>query len=472
MPQPESPMMTLDVPPPGKRASHLQSTRAITMTRRRAASIFRYALIALVLPFTTLGGCGPQQLIATPNLYASGAVPAFSELPPALQTDYVDVLFATDRGIEKTEDEALAYGAERSPSLAFGICRVKLGQGMSWDAIVADSRAARRQAGIPITVESITELGRLPASPYPREMGTDGPSIPLALREEIDRQVGAFQSELAALLRQSPRKEALIFVHGFNNSFEDAVIRAAELSHILGREFVPIMYSWPAGSGGGFLRGYQHDIESAEFTIYHFKEFLRAVADTPGLERIHILAHSRGNVMLTSAIREIFLEEGGVPRVADFRRRYKLHNVILAAADLDMEVAQQRVVAEGVGLGVERITIYICASDKALDLSSWLFQSVARLGQIQQKQFEAMSSKVQNRKALTIIDARVRDGLLTHSYFLDSPAVSSDLVLLIRFDREPGAEHGRPLTNATANFWSISPDYPKFGDTDAAQLDQ
>jgi esterase/lipase superfamily enzyme len=451
--------MITDHSPDREMVANVRARRRFITGTLRA---LRYGAIVLGLASLVPIGCGPQQLIAPPNLYTSGTAQAFAELPPALQTEYVDVLYATDRGAEESEDKAIAYGVERSPSLGFGVCRVKLGNEATWEEIVAETRSRRRQANIPIVVESITELERLPESPYPREMSSEGLRIPIEIQTEIDRQTAVFQSELGKLLRESPRKEALIFVHEFNNSFEDAAIRAAELSHIMGREFVPIMYSWPAGSGGGFLRGYQHDSESAEFTIYHFKSFLRAVADTPGLERMHLLAHSRGNVMLTGAVRELFLEEGGVPRVADFRKRYKIHNVILAAADLDMEVAQQRVVAEGVGLGVDRITIYICASDKALDLSSWLFQSVARLGQIQQKQFEAMSSKVQNKKGLTVIDARVSDGLLSHSYFLDSPAVSSDLVLLIRFDREPGAEHGRPLTNAIANFWTISPDFPTF----------
>ena len=45
------------------------------------------------------------------------------------------------------------------------------------------------------------------------------------------------------------------------DSFEDAIFRIAELWHFLGREGVPIAYTWPAGHPG-LLRGYNYDRES------------------------------------------------------------------------------------------------------------------------------------------------------------------------------------------------------------------
>ena len=50
-----------------------------------------------------------------------------------------------------------------------------------------------------------------------------------------------------------------------------------------------------------------------------------------------------------------------------------------------------------------------------------------------------------------------------HSYFSTNPAVSSDLILLLRYGRAPGAENGRPLLHLGANFWRIKEDYPIFG---------
>ena len=51
-----------------------------------------------------------------------------------------------------------------------------------------------------------------------------------------------------------------------------------------------------------------------------------------------------------------------------------------------------------------------------------------------------------------------------HSYFRDVPTVSSDLVLLLRDDLDPGAP-GRPLEYAGLRFWRIPPGYPLVGPT-------
>jgi hypothetical protein len=46
-----------------------------------------------------------------------------------------------------------------------------------------------------------------------------------------------------------------------------------------------------------------------------------------------------------------------------------------------------------------------------------------------------------------------------HSYFRTSPTVSSDLVLMLRDDLDPGTP-GRPLEHIDVNYWRIPPGYP------------
>ena len=46
-----------------------------------------------------------------------------------------------------------------------------------------------------------------------------------------------------------------------------------------------------------------------------------------------------------------------------------------------------------------------------------------------------------------------------HSYFRDAPTVSSDLVLLLRDDLDPGAP-GRPLEPIGLRFWRVPAGYP------------
>ena len=73
-------------------------------------------------------------------------------------------------------------------------------------------------------------------------------------------------------LAQTPHKDVYVYIHGFANTFDDAVFRAAELWHFMGRQGVCIAYTWPSGYGGPF--GYFHDRESGEYTVLHLKQFL------------------------------------------------------------------------------------------------------------------------------------------------------------------------------------------------------
>src|SRR5207248_6468071 len=117
------------------------------------------------------------------------------------------------------------------------------------------------------------------------------------------------QKNLHDLLRQrlaqSPQKDVFVFVHGVNNAFDDAVFRAAEVWHFMGRVGVPVAYSWPAGYGG--IRGYAHDRESGEFSVTHLRHFIKMIADCPEVERVHLVAHSRGCDVTISALRELHI---------------------------------------------------------------------------------------------------------------------------------------------------------------------
>lgn len=50
-------------------------------------------------------------------------------------------------------------------------------------------------------------------------------------------------------------------------------------------------------------------------------------------------------------------------------------------------------------------------------------------------------------------------GSLGHSYFRTNPAVASDLVLTVRYDRDPGASNARPLAHRGGVFWQVDDSY-------------
>ena len=50
-----------------------------------------------------------------------------------------------------------------------------------------------------------------------------------------------------------------------------------------------------------------------------------------------------------------------------------------------------------------------------------------------------------------------------HTYWIDNPAVLSDVILILRDDLPPGEEHGRPLIRAETGLWEIYDGYPFAG---------
>jgi esterase/lipase superfamily enzyme len=313
---------------------------------------------------------------------------------------------------------------------------------------------------VPLTTREIHELGRFPAVPDLAAFQGDGyvesPDV-VAKRSASERQLTAL---LSSFLNRTSRREAYVYIHGFNNTFEDAAFVMAGLWHFMGRTGAPIIYTWPAGSPEGALGGYTHDSESGQFTGYHLRHFLQTIASCPDLEKIHLIAHSRGTDVLMTALRELNLKYRGAGKQT--RSELKLGNLVLAAADLDFEVTSQRITAELLPLIPERMTVYVSATDRAIGLADLLFGSKRRIGQLRwtdltPEQRNALDAVSQ----MQVIDARVNTGFLGHSYFHASSAVSSDLILLLRDNCGPGAENGRPLIRRSGGFWELRDGYPR-----------
>lgn len=64
----------------------------------------------------------------------------------------------------------------------------------------------------------------------------------------------------------------------------------------------------------------------------------------------------------------------------------------------------------------------------------------------------------------------MRQGAYGHSYFIDSPSVHSDVILILRDERRPGADHGPPLIKRDYGFWELRDGYP-YLENDGGQVD-
>jgi len=412
--------------------------------------------LLLAVWLVLLGGCASRPLMPTPNVYAFGVEPPFTGLSPQLESTEIELLYVTDRSPSDKAGDDSGYGWGRSRSAAFGSAIVRIDGELSWEELRRQSTTADRGEQISLRMERVTEAGRFPETPFAL-MSSDGvvPEDPGTLRENRESEQ-RFRAALNQRLALTPKKEVVIYVHGYNNSFEDGALTLAELWHFMGREGVPLLYTWPAGRG--VFRGYAYDRESGQFTLFHLKQLLRSLAGFPEVERVHIIAHSRGTDVATTALRELFIESRTAGE--DPRARYRIANLVLAAPDLDGEVFAQRVVAERVGTAVDQVTVYTSRGDKAIALAEKAFGSVIRLGRASTDNVPPEVVKLLAQTTnVTFVDSLGASDAFGHGYFHSNPAVSSDLILVVRYGKKPGAEHGRPLDPVGAGIWIVPDDY-------------
>ena len=403
-----------------------------------------------------LTGCGGH-LMPTPNIYAGAGYELYRDLDPALRTGDVDILYVTDRAQIEPKDGRLRYGHGRSRSMVFGSCVVEIGRDVSWATLLRESTSAKRSENLTLRVESITELERFPQTPLPLiEQNGQLVQNPQVVAQ-VDDAAMRFREEIRRRLAHTPDKQVLVYVHGFHNSFDYAASVMAEFWHFGGRTGVPILYSWPAGAPG-LLRGYTHDGESGTFTIPHLKHLLRLVASIPEVDRLHLVAHSRGTDVLTSALRELLIEELAAHR--DPRQTLRIDNLVLASPDIDLDVFFQRFFGEQFFRVARHLTVYVSPKDKAIGLSQWL-NSDRRVGELQPGDFtEDEAMLLEHIDTYDIVDVTVPTGALGHSYYHSNPAVSSDLILLLRYGARAGSEQ-RPLKRSIARYWLLDDEsYP------------
>ncbi|MGB5457102.1 MAG: alpha/beta hydrolase [Gammaproteobacteria bacterium] len=422
-----------------------------------------------------LTGCttGPRVMMPTPNVYVGTERDVYADLTQPLKTSEVPLFYITDRVPEQDDEGNLRYGTGRSGSLAFGSTVVDLGVDITWDELVAASRTQSRLKPVHLKLREVTELIRGPNTPLPYALKDGKVVYEPKLLAQRQAAAEAFHSALVKQLALTPRKEVFIYVHGYNNTFDDAAFAMAELWHFLGRIGVPIIYTWPAGHPGLF--GYTYDRESSEFTVYHLREVLGFMASFPEVDKIHLIAHSRGTDVAIAAVRELTLLARGAG--IDPREKYKIHNLVLAAPDLDVQVATQRIAGDMLELSVNRFTVYTSPADQAIGVAQMLFQSPrGRIGTLAlglEDVDEAIKDRMEydrrkhSRSNLVIVKfagaADAQHSKLDrygHSYFRDAPTVSSDLVLLLRDDLDPGTP-GRPLEPIRHQLWRIPPDFPR-----------
>ena len=177
---------------------------------------------------------------------------------------------------------------------------------------------------------------------------------------------GRFPAALQAARRGPARGHVLVFVHGYNTRFDEAVFRLAQIVQDSGAAVTPILFSWPSW---GSLSAYPYDRESAAFSRDALEELLASLAKDPSVSQVSVLAHSMGGWLTMEALRQIGIRQGGVPA--------RISNVMLAAPDIDVDVALMQ--GRALGQRRPRMMLLVSADDGALNVSRRLWGSRDRL---------------------------------------------------------------------------------------------
>ncbi|CAM5761554.1 alpha/beta hydrolase [Bosea minatitlanensis] len=294
-------------------------------------------------------------------------------------TSKVSMLVVTTRAPD--QDPGVLFSGERG-EMSFA------------EIVVSMPPDARRKAG------EVQWPSRLPGNPE-----TD---FVTAKVEKLDRRqaVALFHNAV----QKVPKRRVLVFIHGFNNRFEDAVYRFAQIVHDSRAEAVPVLFTWPSR---GSIFAYGYDRESGNYSRDALENLLQTLARDPAVGEVSILAHSMGNWVTLEALRQMAIRNGQIPA--------KIANAMLAAPDVDIDVFRKQVM-EMTGRR-PRFTIFVSQDDRALAVSRRVWGSTARLGAIDpdaEPYRTALASSGITVLNLTKLQTGDR---LNHGKFAESPEV-------------------------------------------------
>jgi esterase/lipase superfamily enzyme len=195
--------------------------------------------------------------------------------------------------------------------------------------------------------------------------------------------------------------DVLIYVHGFNQTFETSVLDAARLSDGIRFRGDTLAFSWPSKAK---LLDYGYDRDSAMFSRDSLEKVLDGLLASPTVGRLNIVAHSIGTMLTMEALRQLYAHQGDM--IAE-----RLGAVVFASPDIDMDVFASSV--ERIGPIARKITVLTATNDRALAVSRWMAGGMTRVGAAQKAQLEQLG--------LHVIDASQEGwGVVNHDLFLSN----------------------------------------------------
>ena len=209
-----------------------------------------------------------------------------------------------------------------------------------------------------------------------------------------------------SLLQESTEKEGLLFIHGYNCSFDDAIYRAAQLKFDLKFPGLTFCFSWASKAQ---IESYTVDEATIDWSATHLEEFIDLITEELKLSKLHIIAHSMGNRALVDVIKQW---DG---------RQDKVHTVVFAAPDVDSDKMKN---TSSYFNAFENVTLYSSINDIPVNISTAVHK-YQRAGN--------STPPLVMEHADTIDVSKIKKPLfsLGHSYFIEAYEVFNDLYYLI-----------------------------------------
>jgi esterase/lipase superfamily enzyme len=211
--------------------------------------------------------------------------------------------------------------------------------------------------------------------------------------------------------------DVLIYIHGYNTTFETAALDAARLSDGIKFAGETMVFSWPSRAS---LLDYGFDRESAMWSRDALQQVLDGLIANPVVGHIHIVAHSIGTMLTMEALRQLYaqLGEEAVNRIGA---------VVFASPDIDMDGFSSSV--QRIGPLAPKITVVAATNDRALAVSRWIAGGMTRVGAAEKAQLE--------RIGIRVIDASQQGwGIVNHDLFLSNAQIRK--VIRGAVDGHPG----------------------------------
>ncbi len=336
-----------------------------------------------------------------------------------------DFFVATNRGIFDSEQDSMAANRVMG-QVHYGRCQVTLPRNDVGLRMIEEENDKKIHGEL-VSHRSNANLSRQTQVPQPITTKVAATAI----------SETAFLEGVADQVRRSREKDVLVFVHGFNVGFEDALSGTAQLALGIPFNGALISYCWPS-QGGVMNYGVDEPINQA--SVVPFTTFLLALREGIPDASIHIVVHSMGNRIVMESLDR--LHQAGAAKL--------FGHVVLCAPDVGTADFQQW--APGVVAVSEHVTLYANASDSALIASKGL-HAERRAG-------DALEPLIVS--GIDTIDcSRIDSSWMGHSYFSDNDDVDSDIFLMVKDHQPPHKRfHLSKKDSSSGHYWQFSQHAP------------